>query len=155
MIYLITILLAIIQLPVFAASAKGKKNKVQRMSPGQVARTLEKAGFPRDIVPIMTCIARYESNFNPKAVNYHNVNKTHDHGLLQINDIWKKKCKVTAQDLKNPHINARCAYKVYEQQGLTAWVTYKKFKRTCRAYKVENYNPNNFAEVIVNNRQLM
>ncbi|KAB8033824.1 transglycosylase SLT domain-containing protein [Fluviispira multicolorata] len=125
------------------------------MSKEQVAKTLERAGFPREIVPVVTCIAQFESNFNPNAINKHNNNSTKDHGLFQINDIWMEKCKMSAKDLQNPVLNARCAFKVYQAQGLTAWVTYNKFKRVCLAYQIPNYNTNNIAEVIVKNNQLM
>ncbi|BBH52996.1 transglycosylase SLT domain-containing protein [Fluviispira sanaruensis] len=127
----------------------------RQLTKEQVANTLERAGFPREIVPVVTCIAEFESNFNPKAINKHNTNNTKDHGLFQINDIWMAKCKMSAKDLQNPFMNARCAFKVYQQQGLTAWVTYKKFKRTCLSYQIPNYSTTHLADVIVQNNQLM
>ena len=133
------------------AKTKTKRN----MTREQVAQTLERVGFPREIVPVVTCLAEYESNFNPEAINRHNTNNTKDHGLLQINDIWTEECNLNERDLYNPLKNARCAYKIYKKQGLTAWVTYQKFKRTCLAYKIPNYNTTNLADVIIKNNQLM
>ena len=127
----------------------------QRMTVEQVAFTLEKAGFPREIVPVVTCLALYESGFKPTAININNNNNTKDHGLLQINDIWKEECNLNDKDLTNPLKNSKCALKVYNKQGLTAWVTYKKFKRICLAYKVPNYNTIKIAEIIIKNNSLM
>lgn len=132
------------------------KTKVNsQMTKEQVANILEKAGFPREIVPVMTCVAEYESNFRPYVVNPHNTNNTKDHGLLQINEIWMDECKLSEKDLTNPVKNAKCALKIYKKQGLTAWVTYKKFKRACLAYQIPNYNTKNIAEIIVKNNQVM
>jgi hypothetical protein len=75
--------------------------------------------------------------------------------LLQINDIWIKECKLSEADLANPLKNAKCALKIYKKQGLTAWVTYKKFKKVCLAYQIPDYNKKNLAEIIVKNNQLM
>ncbi|APJ03615.1 transglycosylase SLT domain-containing protein [Silvanigrella aquatica] len=133
---------------------KSKSNNRQ-MTREQVALTLEKAGFPKEMVPVVTCLAEFESNFIPTAINSHNTNNTKDHGLLQINDIWMEDCRLNETDLANPLKNARCAYKIYQKQGLTAWVTYKKFKRTCLAYQIPNYNTKNLAEIIIKNNQLM
>ena len=127
----------------------------RQMTKEQVARTIEKAGFPREIVPVVTCIAELESNFKPYAMNRHNTNSTNDYGLLQINDIWKGSCKLSESDLINPLKNAKCALKVYNKQGLTAWVTYQKNKKKCLAYQVANYNTAEFAEIIIGNNDLM
>ena len=40
-----------------------------------------------------------------------------------------KDCNLNEADLYNPLKNAKCALKIYKTQGLTAWVTYNKFKR--------------------------
>ncbi len=132
-----------------------KLNKNRQLTKEQVAYTLEKAGFPREIVPVVTCLAEYESNFKPGAVNRHNTNNTKDHGLLQINDIWMKDCNLNEADLYNPLKNAKCALKIYKTQGLTAWVTYNKFKKSCLAYQIPNYNTKNIAEIIIRNNELM
>ena len=140
------------------AEEKVKSLKIsnkRQMTKEQVAYTLERAGFPREIVPVVTCLAEKESNFNPNAVNIQNINNSKDHGLLQINDIWMKTCNLNASDLSNPLKNAKCALKVYKKQGLTAWVTYNKFKRTCLDYEIPNYNSKNIAEIIIKNNELM
>ena len=66
-----------------------------------------------------------------------------------------KDCNINEFDLANPLKNAKCALKIYKKQGLTAWVTYKKFKRTCLTYQIPNYNTTNIAEIIIKNNQLM
>ena len=48
----------------------------------------EEAGAQYGINPqILRAIAKVESNFNPRAINY-NTNGTYDFGLMQINSIW-------------------------------------------------------------------
>lgn len=154
--YIFTLLMLLLSLSAVAGQqSKVTKNKSTRLSKEQVARILEKAGFPREIVPVVTCLAEYESNFKPAAVNIHNTNNTKDHGLLQINDIWTKDCNLNEEDLYNPLKNAKCALKIYKTQGLTAWVTYNKFKKSCLAYEVPNYSTKNLAEIIVRNHDLM
>jgi C-type lysozyme/alpha-lactalbumin family len=109
--------------------------KIVRMSPDAVAHTLSVAGFPEDMVPVMTCLAQYESSFRPLVTN-RNKNGTTDYGLLQINEIWLKDCRVTSNQLKNPYINAKCALRVYQKQGLNAWVAFKKHRRQCLKYQM-------------------
>lgn len=155
--FITTILSIIISFNAFSATQirKVKAKNSRQMTKEEVAYTLEKAGFPREIVPVVTCLAQYESSFMPNVVNRHNTNNTKDHGLLQINDIWMEDCKLNEADLLNPLKNAKCALKIYNKQGLTAWVTYNKFKRTCLAYQIPNYNTTNIAEIIIKNNQLM
>jgi hypothetical protein len=155
--FLVVILLLALNMSAFSLQNEGHthyKYKDQ-MTKEQVARTLETAGFPREIVPVVTCIAELESNFRPRAINRHNTNSTIDHGLLQINDIWKSACKLSESDLSNPLKNAKCALKIYNLQGLTAWVTYQKNKQKCLAYQVPNYNTTKIAEIIIKNSDLM
>ena len=111
----------------------------KRLYKDSTAHILLRAGFPSKIIPIVTCIAEKESHFKPGAVN-HNHNNTNDYGLLQINTVWLKKCDVTPTELKNPHINAKCALIVYNKQGLRAWYTYRKNTIFCNKYKVTNIN---------------
>jgi len=116
------------------------------MSQSQVAQVIAQAGFPKQVVPIITCLAEHESRFNPKAVN-ENSNHSRDYGLLQINSIWLKKDGCNANNtsvhqLLDPKTNAQCALKIYKTQGLTAWTTYKTFKNTCLAYKVKGFKAN-------------
>lgn len=109
--------------------------KQPAMQKKQVAHILMKAGFPKHVVPVVTCLAEYESRFRPNAVNL-NKNKTRDYGLLQINEIWLEACNTTPTNLAKPSENAKCAYKVYKTQGLTAWATYKVYKSVCHEYKI-------------------
>lgn len=109
------------------------------MEKEQVAHILVQAGFPKQVVPLVTCLAEHESHFKPNAVN-ENVNHTRDYGLMQVNSVWLKGCKTTAHRLLNPIQNAQCAFQIYQTQGLTAWTTYKAFKNTCLAYHVDGFN---------------
>ena len=111
----------------------------------QAAQIIAAAGFPKNIVPLVTCLAEHESHFNIKAIG-DNENRTHDYGLLQINSVWLKKegCDTSGEALLNPKTNAACAYKIYKTQGLTAWSTYKTYKNTCLAYKLDHFDSENY-----------
>lgn len=106
-----------------------------RMTQQEAANVIASVGFPPPIVPIMTCIALHESSFRTTILNY-NTNHTIDYGFLQVNTIWLKPCHATPESILDVYTNAKCALLVYHQQGLTAWVTFRKFKQECLAYKV-------------------
>lgn len=92
------------------------------------------AGFSEDIAETMVCIARYESAFNPKAINV-NPDGNRDIGLFQINEKWwKDKCDI--EELFDPLYNTVCAKVIYDTQGLSAWVAYTKNKDVCDNYKI-------------------
>lgn len=60
------------------------------VSAGAYAEELcfEEAGVEYSINPkILEAIAKVESNFNPRAVNW-NKNGTYDFGIMQINSLW-------------------------------------------------------------------
>ena len=42
---------------------------------------------------ILYAIAKQESQFNPKALNKKNKNKSIDYGLMQINSVWLEELK--------------------------------------------------------------
>lgn len=121
--------------------SKSKKIKSSTMTQQQVALVIAKAGFPKEVVPLVTCLAQYESRFNHNAVN-ENKNQTRDYGLLQINSVWLKKegCNKSVNELLDPTENAKCAYKIYKTQGLSAWTTFRTFKEECQVYQVDGYN---------------
>lgn len=95
-------------------------------------KLLLKHGFHPKYVPVMYCIANLESSLNPSATNY-NTNKTIDIGLFQINTIWLKKCGTSLNQLYEIDVNTRCALTVLKNQGLTAWVTYNKYRSICNS----------------------
>lgn len=129
--------LAIILFGMVACIAHGKNTK-KTLTRTETAMIIEKAGFQESLVPLMTCLAEKESGLRPRAKN-HNKNRTWDHGLLQINDVWIKPCAIKGKDLFDPLKNAQCALIVYRKQGLRAWATYRKYKRTCFNYTVPQY----------------
>ena len=95
-------------------------------------------GFTAPEAHTMVCVAKYESALKPKAVNLHNENGTIDVGLLQVNSIWFNRIPYCSLDkLQNPIYNILCAKYIYDIQGLSAWVAYKKHKQTCDNYKVK------------------
>ena len=108
------------------------------MTEKAVAKLLRKAGIQEEHVHRLTCTARFESGFNPKAF-HRNKNGSQDSGLFQINDIWKKECKMSRADLLIPINNARCAKKVLVAQGLDAWMAFGERKEICEKYRVGDF----------------
>jgi len=102
-----------------------------RLSPGQVAYHLRNAGFPEHAIGVMVCIAKYESSFYTGAIN-HNSGGTTDYGLFQINSYyWGSACGVSGSQLMDPVVNARCALRVYREQGYNAWYGYQYNRGEC------------------------
>lgn len=95
-------------------------------------KLLLKHGFHPKYIRVMYCIANLESSLNPSATNY-NKNKTIDIGLFQINSIWLKKCSTSLNQLYEIDVNTKCALTVLKNQGLTAWVTYNKYRSICNS----------------------
>lgn len=98
------------------------------IKPKRVYKLLRKAGVPdspaRQLVPIST----RESGRDPDANNAGlNSNGTVDHGLFQINDIWRNDPDIKAIGWGKRYqakANAKMAAVVLDKQGLTAWATY-------------------------------
>ena len=104
-----------------------------RLSPGQVAQYLRSAGFPEQAIGVMVCIAKWESSYYTGAIN-HNTGGTTDYGLFQINTYyWGSACGVSGSQLMDPAVNARCALRVYREQGYNAWYGYQAHKGECNA----------------------
>lgn len=113
-----------------------------QLKAAEVAKIMEEVGFPPPVIPIMTCISYHESSWRPDAHNY-NTNATTDYGLMQVNTIWLSRCNATRESIMDVYKNAQCAHLVYEVQGLTAWVTFNKFRPQCLNYKVQGYTYSN------------
>lgn len=94
----------------------------------QVVTALYNAGFNHNAIDTMVCIAKKESNLKPQAINTANKNGTKDYGIMQINTVWIGACNLNhKKDWSNLDKNVKCAKKIYDKQGLRAWVTYKKY----------------------------
>ena len=98
----------------------------RRIPPAQYPPGVEQwrtlvSGYPWP-VDIMLDVMRCESGGLHTAASH-----TDDHGLLQIHyPIWGPHFGVTRQQLYDPALNIDLAYRIYQAQGLTAWVCYKK-----------------------------
>ena len=102
------------------------------LSTHQIQRGLQAAGFPRDLIPIMTAIVFAESGGNPTAHNNNVATGDNSYGLLQINMIneigreRREKFSLSSnRDLFEPSINFMVAKQIYDQQGLEAWGSYR------------------------------
>lgn len=96
-------------------------------------------GFTAKESSTMMCVAYHESKLDPKAV-FTNPNGSEDLGIYQINSKWwidsYHGCGFTRAELLEPLNNVKCAKKVYDRQGYTAWVAYNKHKKACDNYKL-------------------
>lgn len=119
--------------PAQAPKKKKKALPAYVMSDVEVAQLLKIAGIPKKHLGVMTCTARYESSYNPRAKNV-NKNGTQDTGLFQINDVWLGECGVSRSELTDPLVNAKCARRVLETQGISAWVAYNEKKKHCDVF---------------------
>ena len=90
---------------------------------GTPAIDLIKKTFPEN-AETMIAIAKAESNFKPDAVNV-NSDGSKDCGIFQINSVHGYDCEW----LKVPENNMVAARKVYDKQGLNAWMTYVYAKK--------------------------
>lgn len=97
-----------------------------------VLSLLKAAGFTGQAALTMLCVARFESAFNPKAVNVNN-NESVDIGLYQINDKWwGDHCDI--DQLFDPIYNIECAKLIYNKRGFDAWIAYQKNQDRCDNY---------------------
>lgn len=99
-----------------------------RLTVQQVHQLIVNAGFPEEHWKVLGRIVKCESGRRPSAVNVNKKGKwkgSRDLGLWQINDtIWKE--LVASGDPFNPADNTRMAKRIYDIQGLNAWVCYTK-----------------------------
>lgn len=77
------------------------------------------SGGDQAVDETMAAIALAESSGDPHASNV-NVDGSVDRGLWQVNSV-----NFDSPTLFNPRTNASWAIKIYKQQGLRAWTTYK------------------------------
>lgn len=95
-----------------------KEEAVVQSSPSsEVVRMIEEK-FPEN-PKLMVAIARAESGLNPYATNK-NKNGSVDTGIFQINSVHGH----DQLELTKIEKNIEVARKVYEKQGLGAWVAY-------------------------------
>jgi hypothetical protein len=106
------------------------------MTETDVYNLAKDAGFKGQEAHTATCVAKYESNLDPDAVNV-NSNRTVDKGLMQINTFWwGEACKDL--DLFDAADNMECAYRVFvtRKRSFSPWVAYNKNKLKCSTYIV-------------------
>ena len=105
------------------------------LSESDVVRILRHTGFPETDISALVCTVKNESSFIAHATNVNASDGSHDTGLFQINDLWRRACQVTRTDLLDPIKNAKCAHLVYSKRGMRAWFGFTK-KRECRSYQL-------------------
>lgn len=106
------------------------------MTAEQVGCYAKQAGFSGPLLVIMIAVAKFESDFNPAAVNPTQVCSGsecgHATGLWQIVDFPSRLQKYG--NLKDPAVNARAAYDIYHGQGSGAWVTWTQAMASAGQY---------------------
>lgn len=94
----------------------------------EIRDALMRAGFPNSDLATMLCIGWCESKFDTNAVSDEgapNNASRYNWGVFQINGVNITSCGYTSgQQLLNLQANAKCALKVRQSQGLSAWTTY-------------------------------
>jgi hypothetical protein len=85
------------------------------------ARSLAAAGFVGTDLVVAVAVARAESGWNPTATHL-NSNGTTDYGLMQINSVHA--ALFGMGDWRDPAVNARMAFTVWQGSGWGAWSTY-------------------------------
>lgn len=100
----------------------------QTVSVQQVMAEWRRQGGPARAAPAMARIARRESGLQPRQNGAVNSNGTVDHGLYQINDIWRKD-PVIGPLFRSGAIytlagNTQAAIHILKVQGPQAWATY-------------------------------
>lgn len=86
---------------------------------------------------ILFAYAKTESNFNPKAINKQNKNKTYDIGMMQINSIW-------LPTLKKLGIKESMLYDPCQSIYVAAWIVKTNFDRYGKTYNgIVAYNVGN------------
>ena len=113
-------------------SITGGRSLIGMLSSQRIKTGLQSAGFPDDLIPIMTAIAFAESGGNPRAHNNNISTGDNSYGLLQINmidDIGRERREnfslKSNRDLFDPSTNFKVAKQIYDQQGLAAWGSYR------------------------------
>lgn len=101
----------------------------KRLTAQQVTQMFVARGVPRKVAAELGQIAIRESGGRP-GINNAGLNKdgSVDHGLLQINDLWRNDPDIKRigwQNRYNPEANVEMAKVVLRKQGLAAWATYK------------------------------
>lgn len=83
----------------------------------------------------MAAIAGAESGGDPAAKGGPNSDGSYDLGLWQIND--KAHPEITSMNWKDPLLNAREAFNVFQSQGFDAWVSYHD--SSSKAYNAKSH----------------
>jgi len=88
-------------------------------APASLADLAAAAGFTGNEVAIAAAIAMAESSGNPRSIGDNGTS----FGLMQIH--LPAHPEFQGWNLLDPRVNMAAAFSVYQQQGWTAWTTYK------------------------------
>lgn len=92
---------------------------------GDVARwePLVAQYWPDELIDWALCVISWESGGNPDARNQHSTAS----GLFQIMaHVWADSFGVSYDDLYDPVVNTRLAYRIFEIQGKQAWAAHNR-----------------------------
>ncbi|KAI5614254.1 lysozyme-like protein 2 precursor, partial [Silurus asotus] len=104
------------------------------------------AGYHGISLANWVCLAKHESDYNTNALN-RNTDGSTDYGIFQINNRWwcsngsfhsANGCGISCSALLSDNISqaAQCAKTIVRQQGITAWVAWRRY---CRGRDVSSY----------------
>ena len=92
----------------------------------QAKAALTLGGWPAYLLDIMVAVGAQESSLRVEVVGPKNSDGTEDLGWLQINSRYVTAGPLfdRARLLSDPAYNARCGKRIFDSQGLKAWVAY-------------------------------
>ena len=91
------------------------------LNQSQLQQILRQAGWPQDLIPIMSAIGMAESSGRTNALN-NRPGREYSVGIRQINLLAHR--EYTAAQMQDPLQNARAALAIYRREGLAAWGAY-------------------------------
>lgn len=99
---------------------------VNRLNRTQARLALYAGGWPLDLFDTMTAVGAAESSLLVDVVGPKNADGSEDLGWLQVNSRYvtggPKYDRIRL--LSDPAYNAKCAFQIFKDQGLGAWVAY-------------------------------
>ncbi len=87
---------------------------------------LYKKYFPESEWVNCEWVIKHESGGDPNAVNInHDIHKSKDIGLWQINTYWQRHRYMSQNELYDPERSTRIAYEIWQDNYWDAWVSWK------------------------------
>ncbi|XP_023708065.1 lysozyme c-1-like [Cryptotermes secundus] len=102
----------------------------------QLLQELINHNIAKNDLATLVCIAQHESGLNTEALGGPTSNGAHYYGIFQISDLYwcsdygvGGDCNINCADLRDNNLadDIKCALKIKDSQGFTAWLTYSQY----------------------------